>query len=99
MSNIFGNHGHARDGDIITHVDMPCKACTAANHAALANRGTPSNTHTGGNCGTCANLYVMSNLYQVIDNHVIANEGIIERATVNTSMATHSHMIANHHTP
>ena len=65
---------------------MPSYAHAATNHAIRANVGATSHGCCCGNHGVPTNTYVVTNLNQIIKLHAVFNHGIVQSATINTTI-------------
>ena len=76
---------------------MPVDYAGSADHAVTTNFQAARHNDATGNCRIVANHDVMCNLALVINDHTIANNSVIQRATINSSAGTDLHAIANNY--
>jgi len=64
-----------------------------ANLTIRADSGTTGNTNATGNRSIFANLHVMGNLYLIIQNNAVADDRVIQGASIDRSVGTYMHSI------
>ena len=94
-------HGSAHAGlshkvAIVANLHMARYTHLASKAAVGPHNRATGHAHAASDSRACADDTVVGNMYLIIDDHVVGNLRVVDRAAVNGATGTNVHAIANH---
>ena len=89
--------GAAADDHVVGHDDVAGKAGLAADRAPGTDRGAAGNACLGRNYRVLADTNIVPDLNLVIELHAIADDRVIDSATVNGRVGADLHVVTHRH--